>query len=169
MAEELARYYITEAEERLDSGRRAVSNRRHATAVFYAQECVEYAAKAVLQSLGIEYPPIHDISGILFRLRKDQRLPMWFRVEVPRLSRVVSRLAVLRIPARYGDQRAGVPPSKLLGARDARRAIADAEHLLKLARRFVEWWFAGREGLQAMEESVKLGIRKGSSKTSDKS
>lgn len=141
MAEELARYYLEEAGERLDSGKKAMSNQRHATAVFYAQECVEYATKAALHSLGVEYPPIHDISGHLLGLHADPRLPRWFRAEVPRLSRIVSRLAGLRIPARYGDQRAGIPPPKLINVGAARHAISDAEHVLKLAHRFVNWWF----------------------------
>jgi len=149
LVEELARYYLEEAGERLGSGRKALSNRRYATAIFYAQECVEYAVKAALLSLGVEYPPIHDVSGGLLELRRDERLPRWFKAEVPMVARIVSRLAGLRAPARYGDRRAGIPPSRLFGAGPARRAIADAEHVLELSRRFVEWWF-GEEATKAI-------------------
>lgn len=143
-AEEFVRYYLEEAAERLDSGRRSLKGGRYATAVFYAQECVEYAIKSVLESLSVQYPAIHDVSEIVGELRDDERLPRWFRAEIPGVSDVISGLAERRIPARYGDQLKKIPPSKLFRARDARKAIADAQHVLKVSHRFVEWWFGER-------------------------
>lgn len=125
----------------MGSAQRTLTNDRFATAVFYSQECVEYAVKSVLESLGIKYPPIHDISGLLRELRDDQRLPRWFKAEIPELATTVSWLARLRIPARYGDQRAKIPPSRLFRRGEAEKAIDRARYVLKLSQRFVRWWF----------------------------
>lgn len=145
MSEALARHYVGEAEDRLDSARRALGRGRHSTSVFYAQECVEFAVKAAMEALSIKYPPIHDVSGLVLRLEKDERLPDWFRKQAPRMAGVVSGLADQRIPARYGDQIRKRPPSELFDKGEAKKAIADAGEVYGLSRRFVDWWFKARK------------------------
>ena len=141
MSKELARYYLEEAEDRLVSARRAFKAGRYGTSIFYAQECVEFSVKGAMETLSIKYPPIHDVSDLVLKLEKDERLPAWFRGNAPRVAEMVSRLADRRIVARYGDQLRKIPPSMLFDRREAERAIADAEQVHELSCRFVEWWF----------------------------
>ena len=135
------KYYLEEAEDRLSSGRRALGQGRYSTSIFYSQECVEFAVKAVMETLSIKYPPIHDVSALVLKLEKDPRLPEWFRKRARHVAEVVSGLAGKRIIARYGDQIRKIPPSKLFDKRDAEKAIADAEEIRRLSERFVKWWF----------------------------
>ncbi len=145
MSEELARYFVEEAGERLGSAEGALRRGRHGTVIFYSQECVEYSVKAIMESLSIKYPPIHDVGGLVLRLKKDKRLPQWLRDSSTRVSEIVSRLADLRIPARYGDQTRKLPPSKLFTRKDAEEALADARFVHGLSERFIEWWFRGEQ------------------------
>lgn len=53
MSDRISTFYLEEAKERLGSAGRAFGEKRYWTAVFYAQECTEYAAKAFLESLSV--------------------------------------------------------------------------------------------------------------------
>lgn len=141
MSEEMARYYVGEAQERLGSARRALGKGRYGTVISYSQECAEYSVKAIMESLSIKYPPIHDVGGLVLRLKRDKRMPHWFRANSSQVSEIISRLADLRIPARYGNQIKKIPPSKLFSKEDAERALADAKFVHNLSKKFVEWWF----------------------------
>lgn len=145
MSKRMAESYLDEAGERLESARRASGEGRYWTTVFYAQECVEYASKAVLGSLSVRYPPIHDVGSLIRGLKDDERLPRWFRGGCATASKIVTGLARLRVLARYGDQGGNIPPSELFDEREASGAVKDAEQVYELSRRFVEWWF-GRGG-----------------------
>jgi HEPN domain-containing protein len=144
LSEEFVKHFLGEAEDRLNSGRRALEGGRYSTSIFYSQECVEFAVKAVMETLSIKYPPIHDVSGLVLKLEKDARLPKWFRGEAKRVAEVVAGLAGKRIIARYGDQIKKIPPSKLFDKRDAEKAIADAAEIHGLSGKFVKWWFKGK-------------------------
>lgn len=79
-------------------------------------------------------------------LKDDERLPRWFRNECNRASEVVTTLARLRPPARYGDQAKKIPPSELFSRSDARKAVEDAKSVYELSERFVRWWFERVKG-----------------------
>lgn len=143
MSEEMARYYVEEAQERLESARRALRKGRYGTVIFYSQECAEYAVKAVMESLSIKYPPIHDVGSLVLRLKRDERVPYWFQASSTQASEIISRLADLRIPARYGDQYKKIPPSELFKKEDAEKALADAKFVYDLSKRYIDWWFKG--------------------------
>ncbi len=131
--------------DRLTSGKRTLEQGRYGTSIFYSQECVEFAVKAVMETLSIKYPPIHNVSDLVLRLEKDRRMPGWFRRRARYVAGVVADLASKRILSRYGDQIRKIPPSKLFGRGDAERALQDAEEVYGLSRRFLEWWFGGGE------------------------
>jgi HEPN domain-containing protein len=145
LSEEFVRHYLEESIDRLNSGRRALDQGRYSTSIFYSQECVEFAVKAVMETLSIKYPPIHDVSDLVLKLEKDTRMPGWFRRRARHVAEVVSGLAGRRILSRYGDQIRKIPPSKLFDKRDAEKAIADAEGIYGLSCKFVEWWFKEKE------------------------
>ena len=144
MSREFAEHYLEEAKDRLTSGRRALEEGRHGTSIFYSQECVEFAVKAVMETLSIKYPPVHDVSDLVLKLEKDTRLPPWFKKRARQVAKVVAELASKRIISRYGDQIRKIPPSKLFDRGDAERAVADAEEVYELSRKFVKWWFKER-------------------------
>jgi HEPN domain-containing protein len=140
---------LEEAKERLGSAGRALGEKRYWTAVFYAQKCSEYAAKALLESLSVRYPPIHDVGDLIRGLKDDERLPRWFRDECTRASEVITNLARLRPPARYGDQAKKIPPFELFSRSDAQEAMNGVKSVYELSERFMQWWFRRGEGKQS--------------------
>jgi HEPN domain-containing protein len=63
---------------------------------------VEQSAKAVLFSLGVDFPREHDVSGAFVVLSGRKDLPRWFRELAPRISDTIAELARVRGQAGYG-------------------------------------------------------------------
>jgi HEPN domain-containing protein len=57
----IAKSYLRQAEARLKDFGRAFSDHNYPYAVRLSQDYVELSLKAVLKSVGIEYPKIHDV------------------------------------------------------------------------------------------------------------
>lgn len=70
--------------------------------VYSAQMAVEQSAKAVLLSIGIDFPKEHDVSDVFLQLADREDVPPWFRKEIPEISDVVAKLAEQRGLAGYG-------------------------------------------------------------------
>ncbi len=76
------------------------------------QEAVELALKAVLRSVGVEVPHVHDV--------------------LDRLVSISRRLGLERETSFYGQEQTGTPPEKLYAAVDADTAMRDARFVLDL-------------------------------------
>lgn len=88
----LASSYIRQG--RVSDAIEAYRNANYPYALRLSQEAVELSLKASLILIGIEYPKIHDVSGILKLYR--ERFPKWFRSEIDFLAETSSRLAIKR-------------------------------------------------------------------------
>lgn len=93
----------------LQGARRALDDKRWDDVVFSSQMAVELSAKAILLSLGIEFPSEHDVGGIFIQLADRDDLPRWFRTETKHVSNIISELAKLRGMAGYGFDKASDP------------------------------------------------------------
>ena len=136
----MAKAYLEDAEYSLREAKIAAEGKVYHRTVRRAQECVEFALKAVLRLIGIEYPREHEISTVLMEVSEKKKLPEWFSSALSEISGVSKRLAEERGPAFYGEEKAFVPPGSLYGEREAELAITDAERILNLCKRFFEEW-----------------------------
>lgn len=95
---------------------------------------VEQSVKAVLLAFGIAFPREHDVSPILLRLKKQTRVPGWFRDELERIARTVSELAEQRALAGYGFEK-GVDVETFRGL--APRALDEAKRTHNLCKKLL--------------------------------
>ena len=96
--------------------------------------CSEHAAKAVLISLGIDFPRQHDVSDVFVTLKERRDLPSDFRGKVEDMVEKLASLAAERALAGYGfEEGVGVEYFKDV----APGAIEDAEFILRSCRKFV--------------------------------
>jgi HEPN domain-containing protein len=96
---------------------------------------VEGSVKAVLLSLGIDYPKEHDPSDVFLQLTDRKGIPKWFAEEVPSIADIVAKLAEQRGLAGYGFEQGitaeyfkGYAPEAL---RSARKVHSDCKRFLK--------------------------------------
>lgn len=100
-----ARSLLHRSETRLDAARRTLARGELPEVVRFSQEATEYALKAALRMVGVEYPKRHDPSEIV--LAHSERFPEWFRVDVGRFAELCRELSQNRQLAVYGDERRG--------------------------------------------------------------
>jgi HEPN domain-containing protein len=98
----IARQVLGRAGRWLQGAERALEDERWDDVVYCAQMAVEQSAKAVLLSIGIDFPKEHDVSDVLLQLADREGIPAWFRKEIPEISDVVAKLAEQRGLAGYG-------------------------------------------------------------------
>ena len=134
--EALARDYLKRAEARLVIAEEAFKRGYYPEAVRYSQECVELSLKACLRMVGIEYPKVHDVGGVLEA--ESARFPEWFREQIERLAEISRNLAEKRSPSMYGIEAAGKTPGELFGEREAEEALRNAKQVHQLARQLIE-------------------------------
>jgi len=65
----------------------------------YLEECMEYAAKAVLIAYGVDYPKIHAVGRFLYEIR--EKYPEWFLKQMQTVAEVTDNLARGRPRFRY--------------------------------------------------------------------
>ncbi len=133
--EDLARALWAEAQTILEEARGLLRRGAWNLVVRRAQEAVELALKAVLRSVGVEVPRVHDV-GPALRLHAD-RLPVALREQVDSLAAISQRLARERERSFYGDEEGGKGPQALYSAEDAQQALSDAEWVLGACRQAV--------------------------------
>ena len=122
--EALARDYLKRAEARLVIAEEAFKRGYYPEAVRYSQECVELSLKACLRMVGIEYPKVHDVGGVLEA--ESARFPEWFREQIERLAEISRDLAEKRSPSMYGIETAGKSPGELFREKEAEEALRNA-------------------------------------------
>jgi len=125
----LAQSYLIKATKRLKILPVLLAEQAYSDVIREAQEIVELALKGVLRQVGVEPPKWHDVSGAL--LEFAQRLPEVAQAELDRLADISAWLRKEREFSFYGD--IDFIPTEQYSEADAQRAIADAEHVVRIA------------------------------------
>jgi HEPN domain-containing protein len=127
---ELARDYIERATARLRAVDVLFEAESWADVVRESQELVELALKALLRSVGIDPPRIHDVSDVL--KAEAHRLPDSLRGELGTLTRISRDLRRDRELAFYGAE--DLTPSGFYTREDGEQARTDARRTVELVR-----------------------------------
>ena len=127
---ELARDYIQRAAARLRAVDVLFEAESWADVVRESQELVELALKALLRSVGIDPPRIHDVSDVLEA--EASRLPKHLREELKTLTGISRDLRRDRELAFYGAE--DLTPSGFYTQEDGERARAGARRVVELVR-----------------------------------
>lgn len=128
--DELARDYIQRADVRLAALEVLFDGGSWADVVRESQEIVELALKALLRTIGIDPPRIHDVSGVL--LAEHARVPPSLAPEVEALAEASRDLRRDRELAFYGAE--DLTPSEFYSRKDAEQARASARRTVELIK-----------------------------------
>jgi len=127
---QLAWDYIERATARLRAVDVLFEAESWADVVRESQELVELALKALLRSVGIDPPRIHDVSDVL--KAEAHRLPEGLREELGTLTRISRDLRRDRELAFNGAE--DLIPSGFYSREDGERARTDARRTVELVR-----------------------------------
>jgi HEPN domain-containing protein len=127
---DLARDYIQRATARIRAVDVLFEAESWADVVRESQEIVELALKALLRSVGIDPPRIHDVSDVLEA--ESHRLPEVLQEELNTLTRISRELRRDRELAFYGAE--DLTPSGFYTRDDGKRARTDARKVVELVR-----------------------------------
>lgn len=125
--DELSVSYLKKAQVRFKALFFYKENGAYSDVVREAQELVELLLKAVLRSIGVEVPKVHDVSRTLDKHR--QMLPPALVNSLDGIKRISKRLRKERELSFYGAE--DFIPTEEYGVEDADMAIGDAEFVLK--------------------------------------
>jgi HEPN domain-containing protein len=128
---DLAKSYIWKAETRLDALEALWKRRNFSDVVREAQETVELALKGMLRAVGVEPPKYPDVGSLLLQHR--DRFQAAIADGLAKAADISKRLRRERELAFYGD--IDFIPTEEYTEADARRAIEDAEWIVKLAKK----------------------------------
>nr|MDO8098530.1 HEPN domain-containing protein [Candidatus Njordarchaeota archaeon] len=92
--------------------------------------------KAILRSVGIEYPREHDVSKAL-EISRD-KFPGWFSTKIPKFMEVSKDLSKKRGPAMYGYESEMKPASNIFDEEDANSAISSAKEVFEACKKLIE-------------------------------
>ena len=138
----MAENYLRDAKSILAEAKAARMGRLHHRAIRLSQESFELTLKAVLRSIGIEYPKEHEVSDAL---RENMaKLPRWFQSHVAYLEEASAWLAEKRGPSMYGDEIAGIPASRLFTSNDSRKAVEYSSQAQRFGKKLLREMFAAR-------------------------
>jgi HEPN domain-containing protein len=127
--EDLAKSYLMKARARLKALAVLRDEGAHSDVVREAQELVELALKAMLRSVGVEPPKLHDVGALLLEHRV--RFIPGVSAGLDRAADISRRLRHDRELAFYGD--VDFIPTEQYSPADAQRAFQDAAWILGLA------------------------------------
>ena len=127
---ELARDYILRSTARLRAVEVLFEAESWADVVRESQELVELALKALLRSVGVDPPRIHDVSDVLEA--EAHRLPDCLRGELATLTRISRDLRRDRELSFYGAE--DLTPSGFYTRDDGERARRDARTIVERVR-----------------------------------
>jgi HEPN domain-containing protein len=135
----MAEDYLAESASILSEARAAKDMGRHHRAIRLSQECLELTLKAILRSVGVEYPKEHDVSDAIEE--NLELFPDWFRSVTPKLEEGSTWLSERRGISMYGDEIAGKPASQLFTGEDSAKAVEYSERAIDVARRLFDEMF----------------------------
>jgi len=128
--ERLAGDYLRRAGSRVLAIEVLLREQSWADVVRESQEVVELALRALLRSMSVDAPQIHDMSPILLEHR--DRLPAAAGAAVEELAAASRSLRRDRELAFYGSE--DLTPSEFYQRDDAERALAMARRVLEVAQ-----------------------------------
>lgn len=134
--DDMARNLIANAEDYLLEVESLFRRGRWHLCVRRSQEAIEAAAKAALRVVGVEPPRLHDVSDVLGA--EASRFPDWFRERLPEVQRASKETSKDRERSYYGDERLGIPPSRLYDRAMAEAARSAASEVFALCSRLIE-------------------------------
>lgn len=123
-----ARLYLSEAEQHFQHGHWHVCVRR-------SQETIEATTKAALRIVGVEPPRLHDMSDVLGA--ESARFLDCFAQRLPDIRGASAKYRQDRELSYYGDERHGIPPSRLYDRARAQAALEAARDALDACSRLV--------------------------------
>ena len=130
----MARDYVERARSFLAEAESSFSASDNATCVRRSQEALEFAAKAVLRRLSIEYPREHDVSEAM--QAAAERLPEYLKARLQNINGLLTELASVRGPALYGYEVEGIPASKAFTKDYASQTVTRVKELAELCMKF---------------------------------
>ena len=133
---ELVKSYLRDAEYSFEEARKAFEAGLYHRSIRRCQEAVDLSLKALLRYLSIEYPRVHDVGSLLYKI--IDKLPREIRDEVDFISRLSMELASDGGPAFYGDENRLIPPNKLYTREYAFKRINDVGRLLNIVFKVVK-------------------------------
>lgn len=128
--QDLALDYMRRAEIRLRAVDVLFEAESWADVVRESQEIVELTLKALLRTVGIDPPRIHDVSGVL--LSERVHLPASLAPEIDSLAEASRQLRRDRELAFYGAE--DLTPSGFYSEQDAERARESARRTVELVK-----------------------------------
>lgn len=132
----MAENYIRISANCLDQALSSSKAKDYPLAVRRAQECVEMSLKAILRSIGVEYPREHDVSKALEISRG--KFPDWFSAKIPKFMEISKDLSKKRGPAMYGYESEMRPASDIFSEEDADGAITSANEVFDACKKLIE-------------------------------
>jgi len=125
--DELAASYLKKAQVRFKALHFYKENEAYSDVVREAQELVELLLKAVLRTVGVEVPKVHDVGRTLEK--HCDSLPPAIAGSLNEIKKISKRLRKERELSFYGAE--DFIPTEEYGLEDAETAIKDAEFVLK--------------------------------------
>jgi HEPN domain-containing protein len=132
----MAEDYLADSTSILSEAKAAKHMGRHHRAIRLSQESLKLGLKAILRSVGVEYPKEHDVSDAIEE--NLEKFPAWFRSVTPKLEEGSTWLSERRGASMYGDEIAGKPASQLFTHEDSAKAVEYADRTVDVARRLFE-------------------------------
>jgi len=131
----MAENYVSDAKSILVEAKAARRRKHHHRAIRLSQESFELSLKAILRSIGVEYPKEHEVSDAV---RENMaKFPDWFQSKVAYLEDASVWLSERRGPSMYGDEIAGKPASQLFTEKDSRKAVEYADKALRFGKKLL--------------------------------
>jgi HEPN domain-containing protein len=135
----MAEDYLADSASILSEAKAAKDMGRHHRAIRLSQESLELTLKAILRSVGVEYPKEHDVSDAI--QENLDKFPDWFRSVTLKLEEGSTWLMERRGASMYGDEIAGKPASQLFTVEDSAKAVEYADRAVQVARRLFDEMF----------------------------
>ena len=130
---DLAEDYVRRAEVRLRALEVLYDGESWADVVRESQEIVELTLKALLRSIGVDPPRVHDVSAVL--LAERERAPEALRPDLQTLADASRQLRRDRELAFYGAE--DLTPSEFYTRHDADDARSSARRTVELVKPYV--------------------------------
>lgn len=129
----LAKDYIIRCGKRLKAINLLFAESSWPDVVRESQEVVELALKALLRNYNVEFPRVHDVSGILES--EIKLFPEGLRKHIPELNKISKSLRRDRELAFYGSE--DLTPLEFYNKEDAETAKKQAEFVVKTVQGFI--------------------------------
>lgn len=127
---ELAKSYMIKATKRMKVLYLLKEEKAYSDVIREAQEIVELSLKGMLREIGVEPPKWHDVGPLIIEF--NDKFPKKVLDNSERLATISKWLRKEREFAFYGE--VDFIPTEEYDLKDAKRAIHDAEFVLKMAK-----------------------------------